>query len=373
MLHPRNTYQYTGAMTMNACLMRRLGALPVAAALAALAWAVPGTASASAASAATPTASSPEAPTVTGEPELTAAGPVEVRIPLSEHAESVRVALPEMRCPSTAPYVWDMRFHSKADPPVAFPGGLQPEGNAERVVSAVWADHIRDDQGLGVALANGSVLELAGLVPGVTAVFRLYCTADPGMAVGLGSISQPVPIDIGTSVRQQLDLEPGVTVDALNPLPRGLALSRDGLLTGYVTPTAAGETRVGVRLTNGHTSLDREIVIRLRGAVVEHVTKSWTVPRRGEVKPETQVCPLDHPWTIARQFHDPFWSAQKVPNGVQAITHPNPVEVQSRKIADGAGYTRGLTDIVASFNGFESQAGVHFILHCTNDSNVAGR
>jgi hypothetical protein len=325
------------------------------------------------AAAAEQTEQTEHAPTVTGVPESAEAGPIEVRIPLSEHAESVKVALPEMRCPAATPYVWDMRFQSKADPPVPFPGGLQPEGNADRVVAATWADHLRDDQGLGVALAKGSVLELAGLAPGVPAIFRLYCTGDRGMAVGLGSISQPAPIEIGVAVRQQLQLEPGVTVSSVTGLPRGLALSREGLLTGFLMPSAAGETRAEVRLTNGRATLDRLIFIRTRGKVIEHVTKSWLVPNGGEVKPAGQFCPLDHPWTIARQYHDPVWSPQQVPNGVQAVTHPNVVEVRSRKVTDGEGYSRGLTDITASFRGFAPEAGIHFVLHCTNDANAAGR
>lgn len=312
---------------------------------------------------------------LTGEAQVADRGPVEVRIPLSEHAESVKVALPEMRCPPAAPYVWDMRFASKTDPPVPFPGGLQPEGNAERVVAARWADHVRDDQGLGVALARGSVLELAGLAPGVAATFRLYCTADAGMAVGLGAIPDPAPIEIGSHTRQQLELPAGTWIDGSTGLPAGLALSREGVLSGTAAPMAAGDTVVRVRLTNGRVGSDRVIVVRTTGKVVQHVSRSWDLPNqiaeRGTKNLGEFLCPPAFPWTTKEVFHGPL-SLQQVPNGVRAVTHGGLVEVVSRGVwADGL--SRGLTAITAANTSWSGTAAVHFSLDCTNDANRAGR
>jgi hypothetical protein len=322
-----------------------------------------------------PVASGETVDTLTGEPLKADRGPVEVRIPLSEHAESVKVALPEMRCPPAAPYVWDMRFHSKTDPPVAFPGGLQPDGNAERVAVAKWADHIRDDQGLGIALAKGSVLELTALAPGVTATFRLYCTGDPGMAVGLGAVPDPAPIELGSSTRQQLELPAGTWIEGTTGLPAGLALSRDGVLSGAVPLGAAGDTVVRVRLTNGRVGTDRGITVRTIGKVVQRVSRSWDLPNqideRGTKNLGEFLCPPAYPWTTKEVFHGPL-SLQQVPNGVRAVTHGGLVEVMSRGVwADGL--SRGLTAITAANTSWSGNAAIHFSLDCTNDANRAGR
>jgi hypothetical protein len=203
----------------------------------------------------------------------------------------------------------------------------------------------------------------------------LHCTEASDEAVSLGALSRPSPVDIGAGLRHDLGLRQGVTASVVGErLPPGLTLSDRGSLSGTILPTRSGTFDVTVRLTDGSTQIDHRLAIVVPGGrVIEHVTQTWSLPNRADVAIADQGCPMYFPWTISRQFHDPFWSAQKVPNGVQAVTAPGVVEVTSSPVVDNEGFTRGLMHIRANYRALSGTGAVHFVLHCTNDANAAGR
>lgn len=310
-----------------------------------------------------------------GELTVTAAGTVEFSVQIPEGMTAVDLSLPELRCPANVPFVEDRRFESAPDSPVALPSGLQAIGNAKRVGSAVWAQHSMDAQGVAVALAAGSAVALDGLRPADgAATFALHCTSDPSKAIGLGRIAEPSTIRIGAVVQQRLTPQAGVWISEVRDLPQGLELDRSGALTGRILPTAARDQVVTVVLTNGLTSLEQRITLRIEGETLVHLTRTWTVKDWGPISLEGPiVCPTDHPWTTAEKFHsDDAAAGQLVPRGVQIISH-GWAGVDSAAVYQGT-LGRGMTNVRA-WNRllFGIESSLHFRLHCTNDSNQASR
>lgn len=313
---------------------------------------------------------------VTAEAHTNSAGMVEVRVPLAEHVSSMRLRLPEMRCPAGSPFVENERFDLDGERPVMFPVGLEPREGADFTVRATWTAHLANDDGIATSLQGGSVLELEG-VDGANeaATFVLHCTSDPRGAATLGPVAKPSPIEIGAAMRHELRLNPEVRATIVEGgLPPGITLGERGDLSGTVLPTRSGSFGVTIRLTDGSTSIDHRLAVLVSGGrVIQHVTKTTQLPNRVDVAIADQGCPMYFPWTVSQQFHDPIWSAQKVPNGVQAVTHPGIVEVTSNPVVDNEGFTRGLMHIKANYRALSGTGAVHFVLHCTNDANAAGR
>lgn len=301
---------------------------------------------------------------------------VTLRIPLPEYVTSIRVRLPELACPAAAPFIKNERFERAPDDAVRFPSGLEPLDSADFAVHATWAPFLAGQSGAAATLQGGSTLELDDIEdPGLPATFVLHCTGASDEGVALGAVTSPSPVVIGGALRHDLGLRAEARASIVEGrLPPGLVLGERGDLSGTVLPTKSGTFDVTVRLTDGSTSIDHRLSIVVAGGqVIEHVTKTTQLPNRSDVTIADQGCPAYFPWTISRQFHDPIWSAQKVPNGVRAVTHPGIVEVTSSPVVDNEGYTRGLMHIRANYRALSGEGAVHFVLYCTNDANAAGR
>lgn len=312
----------------------------------------------------------------TAEAYPTSQGTVEVRIPLPEYVSAMRIRLPELRCPADSPFVADERFDPAGDSTVRFPNGLEPLDSADFTVRATWAPFLADENGPAVSLQGGSVLELEGIEDASRpATFVLHCTAAAGEAVGLGAIAKPPAVDIGGGLRHDLRLRSDVRASVVEgKLPPGLVLGERGDLIGTVAPTSSGTVEFTVRLTDGGTTIDHRLsIVVVGGRVIQHETTTTRLPNWTDVRIPEQGCPVYFPWTVARQFHDPVWSAQKVPNGVQAVTDGGLIEVTSNPVVDNQGLTRGLMHITANYRALSGTGAIHFVLHCTNDANQAGR
>lgn len=304
---------------------------------------------------------------------------VTLRIPIPAYVTSMRVRLPELACPVVSEFVTNERFQIEGSNSVAFPTGVEPVDNADRVVRAEWAPHLADRAGLAVSLQAGSVVNLDAIEDSsVPAVFVMHCTSALSRSTGLGHVSQPPPVDLSVPVDHDFRLLPGIGATIVaGRLPVGLVLTDRGTLTGTVPPGVPGVAEFTLRLTDGSTMIDHRLEIRTFAKVSRDRTQSWTLQNRSrEPKPRALgdiLCPAERPWATSDQFHDPFWSPQKVPTGVQAVTSPPSIEVASQPVYDEAGRLRGMTQVFAAHVGIEDTGAVHFVLHCTNDANAAGR
>jgi len=312
-----------------------------------------------------------------GHVEMNAVGSVQFSVPITEGVVSATVRLPELRCPPHLPLIEDGAFGMSPDP-IEVPPGIELGGNARHAVSASWARFVQDASQQTVALEAGSEIRLEGLVIGDgPAIFTLHCTDDVMRSVDvgrLGRLPEVVEVRIGSEVEEHFGLPEGVWIEQVRDLPEGFELSSDGVLSsGQLWPRPASDHVVHAVLTDGRVSSGQSFALRFRGEIVWHITQTWTVTKWTPIDIGRVVCPPEHPWTIAEQFHSlEFLSTQRVPSGVEVIS-VGWVGVESLAVYQGS-LGRGLTDVHArNLQPFEIPSALHLRLHCTNDSNLASR
>jgi len=319
----------------------------------------------------------PSDPGLDGRIATNAVGSVQFSVPIAEGMVSASVRLPELRCPAHLPLIEDGAFGMSPDP-IEVPPGLELGGNARHAVSASWARFVQDASQRTVALDAGSEIRLEGLVADDgPAIFTLHCTDDMMRSVdvaGLGHLPEAVEVRIGSEVQERFVLPEGVWIEQVRDLPEGFELSRDGVLSSsHLWPRAASDQVVHAVLTDGRVSSAQSFALRMHGEIVWHVTQTWTVTKWTPIDIGRVVCPPDHPWTTAEQFHSlEFLSTQRVPSGVEVIS-VGWVGVESVAVYQGS-LGRGLTEVHArNLQPFEIPSALHLRLHCTNDANLAGR